>query len=534
MSDTATLLEQEAGAMVRRLFAKDPTLWVDDPRTPEVADRLGWLDAPQRYERKLGELVGLVDQVKGSFDRVVLLGMGGSSLAPEVFAKSFRRRPGSLALVVLDTTHPDAIAAALEGGGAELARTLFIVASKSGTTIESCSLNELCWEKTGQRGGQFIAITDPGTVLAQLAQERGFLRCFENDPAIGGRFSALSYFGLVPAALIGVPLTEVLERAATVATRDALAAKEGRAHEVSGAPLAAHLAANWRGGRDKLTLATTPGYGAFGVWMEQLVAESTGKQGKGIVPIVDEPMVPRALGEDRLYVTMVESGMAVDLPPGADAGSLPGLHRLDLGAQFYTWEIATALAGAWMRVNPFDQPNVQESKAQGQEALKATKAAKAARAAEAGEEERVQGLEGVESALKPWLESLRPGDYAAILAYLPPTQPNDGYLNRIRKAILLSRGVATTLGYGPRYLHSTGQLHKGGKANGVFLQIETSPSRDIQVPGSGGGHTFGQLIQAQATGDYRALTARDRRVLRVRLRPGELERLAQAMEEVCA
>ncbi|OGU00674.1 MAG: hypothetical protein A2085_09175 [Gemmatimonadetes bacterium GWC2_71_10] len=521
MSDTAKLLETEAGAMVRRLFAKDPTLWVDDPRTPEVANRLGWLDAPQRYERQLGELTGLVDQVKGSFDRVALLGMGGSSLAPEVFAKSFRRRPGSLALVVLDTTHPDAIAAALDGG--ELARTLFIVASKSGTTVESCSLNELCWEKTGQRGGQFIAITDPGTVLAQLAQERGFLRCFANDPEIGGRFSALSYFGLVPAALIGVPLTEVLERAATVATRDALAAKDGNAHEVSGAPLAAHLAANWRGGRDKLTLATTPGYGAFGVWMEQLVAESTGKQGKGIIPIVDEPMVPRALGEDRLYVTMVESGMAVDLPPGADAGSLPGLHRLDLGAQFYTWEVATALVGAWMRVNPFDQPNVQESKAQSQAALKSLKAA---------ESEPGQGLEGVESALRPWLESLQPGDYAAVLAYTPPTQPTDGYLNRIRKAIVRSRGVATTLGYGPRYLHSTGQLHKGGKPSGAFLQIETSPSRDIQVPGAG--HTFGQLIQAQATGDYRALTARGRRVLRVRLKPGELERLAQAMEEVCA
>ncbi len=523
MSDTAALLEREAGAMVRRLFAKDPTLWVDDPGAPEVANRLGWLDAPQRYERKLAELTGLADQVKGSFDRVVLLGMGGSSLAPEVFARSFRRRPGSLALVVLDTTHPDAIAAALEGGGAELARTLFIVASKSGTTIESCSLNELCWEKTGQRGGQFIAITDPGTVLAQLAGERGFLRCFENDPEIGGRFSALSYFGLVPAALIGVPLTEVLERAATVATRDALAAQEGRAHEVSGAPLAAHLAANWRGGRDKLTLATTPGYGAFGVWMEQLVAESTGKQGLGLVPIVDEPLVPRALGEDRLYVTMVESGMAVDLPPGADAGSLPGLHRLDLGAQFYTWEIATALVGAWMRVNPFDQPNVQESKTQSQEALKGIKAAAT---------EPVQGLEGVESALRPWLERLQPGEYAAILAYLPPTQPNDGYLNRIRKAILQSRGVATTLGYGPRFLHSTGQLHKGGKANGAFLQIETSPSRDIQVPGSG--HTFGQLIQAQATGDYRALTVRGRRVLRIRLKPGELERLAQATEALCA
>lgn len=505
--------------MVRRLFAKDPTLWGGDRKTPELADRLGWLDAPQRYQKQVGELTAFADSVRGSFDRVVLLGMGGSSLAPEVFARTFRRRPGSLALVLLDTTHPDAIIAALDGG--ELERTLFIVASKSGTTIESCSLGEYWWEKSGKKGAQFVAITDPGTALAELAAERGFLKCFENDPEIGGRFSALSYFGLVPAALIGVPLTEVMERAAGTALTSALAAKDGDAAGVAGAQLGAWMAAGWHGGRDKLTLLTTPGYGAFAVWMEQLVAESTGKQGKGLVPIVDEPVVRRAMGEDRLYVSMVESGMAVDLPPGTEAAALTGLHRLDLGSQFYTWEIATALAGAWMGANPFDQPNVAEAKKLSQEALKAGAGTAA---------EPVQGLEGSEKLVKDWLTALGPDDYAGILVYAPCSQPTDMLMNRMRRAIGEYKGIATTSGYGPRYLHSTGQLHKGGKGNGAFLMVEIAPNKDLNVPGSG--HTFGQLIAAQAAGDYKALQARGRRVIRLRVRAAELEGVAQVVEEM--
>jgi transaldolase/glucose-6-phosphate isomerase len=516
------LLEREAGAMVRRLFAKDPTLWVDDPATPELRDRLGWLDAPQRFQGKAAELQAFADEVKaGGFDRLLLLGMGGSSLAPEVFARTFRRRPGSAALAVVDTTHPDAVQAALDGG--EVATTLFVVSSKSGTTIETSSLYQLCWKAAGGNGAQFVAITDPGTALAQLAAARGFRRCFENDPEIGGRFSALTYFGLVPAALTGVPVPEVLERAADRARADAVFAQRGEAAEVSGAALAAHLAAAWREGRDKLTLVTTPGFGAFGVWMEQLVAESTGKQGKGIVPIVDEPVVTRGPGADRCYATIVESGMAVDLPPGAEPAPAAGLHRLDLGAEFYRWEVATALACGWLRVNPFDQPNVAEAKKNAEAALKT---------AGKGGGEPALGLEGLEAALREWVGKIGPGDYAAILAYAAPAPPVDGLLLRARRAILTARGVATTAAYGPRFLHSTGQLHKGGAPSGAFLQLETEPFKDVAVPDAG--YTLGQLIAAQALGDYQALRARNRPVLRVRVRPGELEAVVELLEEACA
>lgn len=507
--------------MVRRLFAKDPTLWVDDPDTPELANRMGWLDAPQRFHEKVDELTAFADNVKqGGFDRVLLLGMGGSSLAPEVFARTFRRRPGSPALTVMDTTHPDAVQLALDGG--EIEKTLFVVSSKSGTTIETSSLLEICWKAAGENGAQFVAITDPGTALAQLASSRDFRRCFENDPDVGGRFSALTYFGLVPAALTGVPVREVLERAADAARADAVFAKLGEAESVSGAPLAAHLASSWRDGRDKLTLMTTPGFSAFGVWMEQLVAESTGKQGKGIVPVVDEPVTPRGPAADRCYSSIVESGMAVDMPSWAEAAPTPGLHRLDLGAEFFKWEVATALACAWMRVNPFDQPNVAEAKKHAAAALKAGGAAAGPPA---------QGLADIERPLRDWVESLQPGDYAAILAYVSPTQPVDSLMLRMRRAILNARGVATTANYGPRFLHSTGQLHKGGPPKGAFLQIETEPAKDVPVPGAG--YSLGQLITAQALGDCEALTARGRRVLRIRVRAGELERVTSALEEAC-
>jgi transaldolase / glucose-6-phosphate isomerase len=516
---TTELLEKEAGAMVRRLFAKDPTLWVDDPETPELVDRLGWLDAPQRFFQKVDELTAFADDVKaGGFDRVLLLGMGGSSLAPEVFARTFRRRPGSPALTVLDTTHPDAVQAALDGG--EIEKTLFVVSSKSGTTIETSALTEICWKAAGENGAQFVAITDPDTALAKLAASRDFRRCFCNDPDIGGRFSALTYFGLVPAALTGVPVREVLERAADTARADSVFAKMGDAASVSGAELGAHMAASYREGRDKLTLATTPGFGAFGVWMEQLVAESTGKEGKGIIPIVDEPLAARGAATDRCYVTIVETGMAVDLAPWAEAAPRPALHRLDVGSEFYRWEIATALACAWLRVNPFDQPNVAEAKKNAEAALKAKGGGPAALASDA-----------VEPPLRQWVASLKPGDYAAILAYVSPTAPVDGLLLRMRRALLGARNVATTASYGPRFLHSTGQIHKGGPPSGAFLQIETEPAKDIAVPGAG--YTLSQLIAAQAMGDYQALVARGRRVVRVRLKANELEGLTGLLEDIC-
>jgi glucose-6-phosphate isomerase len=482
---------------VRRLFARDPGLWGADASTPELADRLGWLDAPERSLRLTPDLAGFADEVRGEHvSRVVLLGMGGSSLAPEVFRRTFGVRAGFPELVVLDSTHPDAVAPAVDD--ASLPTTVFVVSSKSGTTIETTSLLAHCWEAAGRRGRQFVAITDPGTPLERLAAERGFRRVFPGEPEVGGRFSALTVFGLVPAALIGVNVREVLECAGAM-----VAACRSESPEANpGLALGWLMAEGWRAGRDKLTLRAGPPFGSFGVWAEQLVAESTGKNGKGLVPVVDEPEAA-ARGGDR-----VEVELAARQPP-------------DLGAEFYRWEVATALAGAWMGLNPFDQPNVAESKQHTEAVLRELGAGRAP--------DPALGLAGLVAAVRAWAASLRPGDYAAILAYLPPSAAHDALLTRLRAAIGRARGVATTAGYGPRFLHSTGQLHKGGPSTGAFLQIEAEPARDVPIPGAAYG--FARLIQAQALGDYRALEARGRRVVRVRVRAGELAEVAATIED---
>jgi len=492
----ASPLPPEAGASVRRLFARDPGLWGGDRRTPELADRLGWLDAPARSRVLVPKLVAVADEVRrDGITRVVLLGMGGSSLAPEVFWRTFGGRAGWPALLVLDTTHPDAVAAV--GDDPALVTTLFLVSSKSGTTIETGSLCAYFWERTGGNARQFAAITDPGTPLERLARERGFRRVFAGEPDVGGRFSALTAFGLVPAALTGVDVGEVLaraERAVAVCRAEPPASNPGL-------ELGAFMADSWRAGRDKLTLRTAPPFGSFGVWAEQLVAESTGKGGRGIVPIVDEP-AGLLDGRDRAYV------------------GLTARESADLGAEFYRWEVATALAGAWMRLNPFDQPNVAESKKNTELLLKRLAAGDAVEPAAA--------LADLPRALAPWAASIRPGDYVALLAWVPPAPAHDAALGRMRAAIARARGVATTAGYGPRFLHSTGQLHKGGADSGVFLQVEAEPQRDLAVPGAE--HSFGRLIAAQALGDYRALKARGRRVLRVRVGAGEVTAVADALE----
>jgi len=518
VSSAAELMERDAGAMVRRLFAKDAGLWGLDAATPELTNRMGWLGAPQRYAAAVPDLLALRQAVSSEgVERVVLLGMGGSSLAPEVFGRMFAAPAGTPPLTVVDTTHPDAVLAVLDD--LNPARTLFVVSSKSGGTIETSVLNDLCWARAGGQGARFIAITDPGSGLATLAAARGFRRCFENDPEIGGRYSALSFFGLVPAALAGVPVEAIVSGAERAATASAGAARAGDAAGVVGADLGAHLGAAWLNGRDKLTLRTSPAYGPFGVWMEQLVAESTGKHGKGIVPVVDEPVVARAMGSDRVVVAMLEAGRGMDEVPGSVAHAITGLGPLDLGREFYRWEVATALAGAWLQINPFDQPNVAESKKNSEQALAELGAGTAA--------EPAQGLSGLSAALRGWLGAIKPGDYAAILAYVPATRAHDGLLEAMRRRVLEKTGVATTAGYGPRFLHSTGQLHKGGPATGAFLQIETEPARDVDVPGRG--FTLGRLIQAQALGDWRALVSRGRRVLRVRVKADELPGVAAAL-----
>jgi hypothetical protein len=426
---------------------------------------------------------------------IVLLGMGGSSLAPEVIQRVFGPRAGWPTLAVLDTTHPDAIAEA--EARLDLSHTLFVVSSKSGTTIETSALSAYFWERAGRKGGSFVAITDPGTPLEALARERGFRRVLLGEPEIGGRFSALSVFGMVPASLIGADVGGMLSGADRMASRCS-----GGGAGNPGARLGAVLAEGFQEGRDKLVPTAEGPLAGLGVWIEQLVAESTGKDGIGIVPVVDEPAGGRVLA-------------LPDVIPVPIEGDSPA----DLGAEFYRWEFGTALAGAWMGVNPFDQPDVAESKAN-TEGLLGELAS--------GPPPAATGLEGLERALSEWLESVRPRDYVAVLCYMRPDAARGQWLHRVRRAVGVARGVVTTAACGPRFLHSTGQLHKGGGGGGAFLQIETEPERELPVPGAG--YSFGRLHLAQALGDHRALLARGRRVLRLRVRERDLDEVARLVE----
>ena len=513
--DVAGLVKREGADKVRRLVARDPSLWVSDPPAQkEVAERLGWLDLPRSMAAGVADLTAFVEGVRrAGYTRVVLLGMGGSSLAPETFGRVFGAKAGYPSLAVLDSTDPAFIAAVERA--APLEHTLFLVSSKSGTTLETSDLFAYFWERTGRRAEQFAAITDPGTPLAALARERKLRRLFENPPDIGGRYSALSLFGLVPAAGLGIDVAALLGRAARMA--DACAAAGPR--ENPGLALGAALAAGWHAGRDKVTIVTGPGLEAFGPWAEQLLAESTGKKGKGLVPVVGEPLAPAsAYGNDRLFVALQldgagEPGLAAALAALEQAGhpvvKLTLADRLDLGAEFYRWEVATALAGSWLGINAFDQPNVAESKENTGRVLQQLVAGEAPSAPQAADGARLG------EALARWLAGIGSGDYAALLAYLPPSAEHDALLTTVRTALRDALGVATTAAYGPRYLHSTGQLHKGGPPSGAFLALEGGNGPKLEVPGQR--YAFGTLELAQALGDLVALERRGRPVLRIRI-----------------
>jgi hypothetical protein len=404
---------------------------------------------------------------------------------------------------VLDSTDRRAVAAAVAGG--DFARTLFLISSKSGTTQETDCLYRYFWERTGGRGAQFVAITDPDTPLATLAAERKFRRTFVNPADIGGRYSALSYFGVVPAALIGIDVGLLLHRAHRAAEAAAPLLPAG---QNPAAWLGATLGEAALGGRDKATFVLSPGIGSFGLWVEQLIAESTGKEGKGILPVAAEPLgPPEVYGGDRLFVSLTLTGEA-------DAGTEPRLRaltaaghpvvrlaledRYDLGQEFFRWEFATAVAGAILHINAFDQPNVAESKQNTKAVL-------------AGHEPPTPSATAAE--LDRFLAAIKPGDYLAIMAYLPATPENDRRLATARGRLRDRLRVATTVGYGPRFLHSTGQLHKGGPPVGHFLQITERVDQDVPIPGMP--YTFGQLEAAQAEGDLRALRARGRPAIRI-------------------
>lgn len=478
---------------VERLWTRDHTLWQEDPTG--VADRLGWLTAPARMEEEVEQLRVFAEKAAADgLTHVLLVGMGGSSLFPLVAARTFGTAAGALELHVLDSVDPQALRRV--EARLPLEETLVVASSKSGTTAETRSLLEWFWERAGNPS-RFAVITDPGSPLAELGRERGFRAVFEAQPDIGGRYSALSHFGLVPAALAGVDVAELLHRAGrTAAASSSCVPTESN----PGVQLASVLAAGVREGRDKLTLVADEGVASFGLWIEQLIAESTGKDGTGIVPIVGEPLgPPEVYGDDRLFVAI--GGEPDELAALADAGHpvvvLDLAEPVDLGSQVLRWEIATALAGAVLGLNPFDQPDVEAAKDATRHALK-----------EGVSEPPVEPLEGL-------LAQVKPGDHLALQAYVDPEDPVVADLERVRVALRDRYRVATSLGIGPRYLHSTGQLHKGGPDQLVVVQAIGDDADDPPIPGERFG--FATLKRAQAAGDLATLKQRGRRAGRVRL-----------------
>ena len=506
------LWQMEADDVVGRIWRKDHTVWKPDPA--EIEDRLGWLTVPQLMRREIPALESFAREIReASYRHVVLLGMGGSSLGPEVLRCALGSAQGYPQLIVLDSTVPAVVQGVSDA--IDPANTLFLVSSKSGSTIDPNCLyayfRGLVDSACGQRAGDnFIAITDPGTVLERLASDAGFRRTFLNPTDIGGRYSVLSYFGLVPGALLGIDTRTLLERAETMAQE---CGPDRPASKNPGAWLGAAMAQMVSEGRDKLTLVTSPHIESFGLWIEQLLAESTGKEGKGIIPVVGEPhLSPEGYGEDRQFVYLrledddnVESD---DFALAIAEASHPLIcidlqDRYELGAEFYRWEFATAIAGAVLGIHPFDQPDVQ--------AAKDITDAMLAHVQQTGEFPAVQA----ETSFDQLLVGIQPDSYVAILAYCQQTTEVDASISLLRQRIAQRYGVATTAGYGPRYLHSTGQLHKGGPASGVYLLLTTDPEPDVPIAGRP--YTFGQLAQAQAMGDLRALRAASRPVAWVRL-----------------
>lgn len=512
----------KASGFARRMWAKDPTLWAS-ASTPGITNRLGWLVLPETMPGDAADILGFAAEVRDEgFTHVVVLGMGGSSLAPDVFRRTFDRAPGALELLVLDSTHPAAVAA-IESS-LDLDRTLFLLSSKSGTTIEPLSFYRYFWAKlrgrTNSPGRQFAAITDPGTPLAALGRERGFRRVFPAPPDVGGRFSALTPFGLVPAALAGVDILRLLDQSAAEAgTNSARVSGSGSAGLRLGAALGVVGAV-----RDKLTFLTSPSLRAFPDWLEQLIAESLGKNGRGLLPVAEEPAAPASsYGEDRLFVALVMdadkdqvpgSGLAAIEKRGHPVIRCRLRNAYDLGGQMFRWELAVAATGAVLGVQPFDQPDVELAKDLARKAMSAGPSpANIPRGADPLSADDAAGLG---RALEGWLAQSRPRDYLAIQAYLNPDAETHRALQEFRLALLQRTRLATTLGYGPRFLHSTGQYHKGGPNRGLFLQFVDEPHPDLAVPDTD--YTFGRLIASQALGDFEALRRRERRVLRVNLK----------------
>jgi glucose-6-phosphate isomerase len=551
---SATLREWGEQGKVGRLWACDATLWTG----ADEASWLGWLGIVDEQVGRVGELRRIAEDVRqAGFTHILLLGMGGSSLCPEVLRMTFGTRPGWPELSVLDSTDPAQVRAC--EARVDLGRTLFVVSSKSGTTLEPNIFKQHFFERVkqaigpGRAGDRFIAITDPGSKLEQVARADGFRHVCFGLPSIGGRYSALSDFGMVPAALMGLDVARLLGAAQAMARA---CEARGRAEDNPGAVLGAILGVLGSQGRDKVTLVASPGIHDLGAWLEQLLAESTGKAGKGLIPVDSEPFGPSDLyGRDRLFVYL-RLHSAPDAAQDRAVASLEAagqpVVRIEvpapdqIGAEFFRWEFATAVAGAILGINPFDQPDVEASKVATRrltDAFEKTGCLPAetpiletegvrlfADPRNAGE--LAAGGRTLAGLLRAHFGRIRPGDYAALLAYVEMTAPHEAALQGIRTRLRDRYRVATCLGFGPRFLHSTGQAYKGGPGTGVFLQITSDDAQDLPVPGQR--YTFGVVKAAQARGDLEVLAERGRRALRVHLGadvPAGLRTLGRAVEQ---
>lgn len=517
-----------------RLWRKDPSLWKSEPKAQEqIRNALGWLHVPQKMEENLRELESFKEEIRNAgFRHVLHMGMGGSSLTPLVFERTFVPEADALPLTVLDSTDPATILKIEHQ--LPLADTLFIVASKSGTTAEPLAFDDYFYNKVkqikGERAGEnFCVITDSGTPLVERAQERAYRKTFLNFPDIGGRYSALSYFGLVPAVLMGLDVSELLERALRMshACASCVPARDNPGL-ILGAALG-ELARNHK--RDKVTFLLPEAISSLGMWLEQLLAESTGKDGTGLLPVAGEPLgEPNVYGGDRVFVYMrlkdtvddvLERSVSALREAGQPVITIDLDDLLDLGEEFFRWEVATATAGAILGINAFDQPNVQESKDNTNRLLDMVR--------DQGKlpEEKTSLIKDplrlyfheqattVSDTLKQFLDQAHPGDYLALMAYISESPVHDEYLQEIRVMVQNHLHIPTTLGYGPRFLHSTGQFHKGGPNTGLFLQLTAEEVEDVPIPGAP--YTFGTFKQAQALGDLEALQKHGRRAGRIHL-----------------
>ena len=535
----SALDEISGNNFVERFWKKDATLWSKDPEDQKIINNaLGWLTVADLISGRVKELKDFAEEIHAAgFKHAVVLGMGGSSLCPEVLRRTFGKHQDYPELLVLDSTVPAAVSHIDKQ--IDPTKTLFIVASKSGTTTEPLMFYRYYYDKVkkllGDKVGQnFVAISDPGTQMESDAKRDNFRRIFTNMPDIGGRYSALSYFGMVPFAVMGGDVESLLRRAK--AAMEACSNKDVANNP--GAKIGAAIGALARKGRDKITFITPAPVDSLGLWIEQLIAESTGKHGKGIIPIAGEPLGdPKVYGNDRVFVYIGVTGTnganyEAQLQALEQAGH-PVLHHvlnstLDLGEEFFLWEFATPIAGALIGINPFDQPNVQESKDNTKRILKeyveTGKISQLPSVVSGGglsvltDENNRQSLgspSNPESAIAAQLARVKPGDYFAITQYIAETPEIEDLIQQIRVGVRDRTTVATTTGYGPRFLHSTGQLHKGGPDSGVFLQLIAADAQDVPLPGEK--FTFGVLKQAQALGDFESLSKRNRRAIRVDL-----------------